>query len=62
MTIEGKTYEGWPIHPDYRPNAPDGPAPLRHTERQIDLPGALELWRQHRTRNVFRRIMEKLGG
>lgn len=62
MTVEGYSYEGWPIHPDYRPNSPDAPAPLRRTDRQLDLPGALELGRQHRTRNVFKRFMEKLNG
>lgn len=62
MTIEGYSYDGWPIHPNYRPNLAAEPAPLRRSERLIDLPTALEIGRQHRTRNIFKRIMEHISG
>lgn len=63
MTVDGYSYDGWPIHPDYRTKSgADDSAPLRRCPRYIDLPAALEIGRQLRTRSLFRRVIERITG
>ena len=63
MTIDGYTYDGWPIQPDYRTKSgPDDSAPLRRCPKHVDLHAALEIGRQLRTRSVVRRVIERITG
>lgn len=63
MTIGTDHYDGWMIHPDYRNvGGADTSAPLRRCPKHLDLPAALEMGRQLRTRSIFKRVMDFIEG